>query len=208
MERRIFHGQISPEEIGRALVAHFNQANLKAQQFKSKGKVIVQIATRERQLSGGATAITTYLEQVDDGVAVQIGEQAWLGIAASIGTTILSVLRNPYNIIYRLDDIAQDWDNLQISEQVWQVIENFARMRGATFELSERFRRLMCEYCSVANPIGEPSCIACGAPLGKSQPSTCPNCGYVVKPSELRCPNCNYSLGGGGKKIDFHGARR
>ena len=171
MDRRIFHGLISPEEFGRALVAHFNQANLTAQQFSSKGKVIVQIATRKRPLSGGATAITIYLEQVDDGVAVQVGEQAWLGIAASIGTTILSFLRNPYNLIYRLDDIAQDVENLQISEEVWQVIENFARMKGATFELSERFRRLVCEYCAVANPIGEPSCIACGAPMGKSQPT-------------------------------------
>ena len=194
MDRRIFHGLISPEEFGRALVAHFNQANLTAQQFSSKGKVIVQIATRKRPLSGGATAITIYLEQVDDGVAVQVGEQAWLGIAASIGTTILSFLRNPYNLIYRLDDIAQDVENLQISEEVWQVIENSARMKGATFELSERFRRLECEYCAVANPIGEPSCIACGAPMGKSQPTTCPNCGFVVKSSESRCPNCNYSI--------------
>lgn len=200
MDRRIFHGQVSPEEVGRALVAHFNQANIKAQQFRSKGKVIVQIATRERPLSGGATAITTYIEKVDDGIAIQVGEQAWLGIAASIGTTILSVLRNPYNLIYRLDDIAQDWENLQISEEVWQVIENFARMKGATFELSERFRRLICEYCSVANPVGEPSCIACGAPLGKSQPSTCPNCGYVVKPGEARCPNCNYFLDNSGER--------
>jgi hypothetical protein len=180
--------------LGRALVAQFNRGNLRAQQFSSKGKEIVQIATRVRPLSGGTTALTIYLEEVEDGVAVQVGEQAWLGIAASIGTTILSIWRNPFNLIHRFDDIAQDVENLQISDDVWQVIENFARMRGATFELSERLRRLMCEYCGVANPVGEPSCIACGAPLGGSQPGTCSNCGYVIKSGEKICPNCNHSI--------------
>ena len=194
MVRRIFHGTITPQDLGRALVAQFNQSNLRAQQFSSKGKVIVQIATRERRMSGGTTALTVYLEDVEDGVAVQVGEQAWLGIAASIGTTILSVWRNPFNLIHRLDDIAQDVENIQVSDQVWQVIESFARMRGATFELSERLRRLMCEYCEVANPVGEPSCIACGAPLGEIQPDTCPNCGFVIKPGEQICPNCNHSI--------------
>jgi hypothetical protein len=194
MNRRIFHGAISPKDLGQALVAKFNRTNLRAQQFSRKGKVIVQIASRERRMSGGSTALTVYLEEVEDGVAVQVGEQAWLGIAASIGSTILSVWKNPFNLIHRLDDIAQDVENIQVSDQVWQVIQSYARMRGATFELSERLRRVMCEYCEVANPVGEPSCIACGAPLGEHQPETCPNCGFVIKSGEKICPNCNYSL--------------
>jgi hypothetical protein len=194
MDRRIFHGAITPQGLGQALAAQFNRGNLRAQQFSSKGKVIVQIATRGLRMSGGATALTIYLEQVEDGVVVQVGEQAWLGIAASIGTTILSVWRNPFNLIHRLDDIAQDVENIQVSDQVWQVIESYSRMRGATFELSERLRRLMCEYCEVANPVGEPSCIACGAPLGKNQPGTCSNCGFVIKSGEQICPNCKHSI--------------
>ena len=194
MDRRIFHGSVTPQDLGRALVAQFNQSNLRAQQFTRKGKVIVQISTRVRRMSGGATALTIYLEQVEDGVAVQIGEQAWLGIAASIGTTLLSVWRNPFNLIHRLDDIAQDVENIQVSDQVWQVIENYARMRGATFELSERLKRLMCEFCGVANPVGEPSCIACGAPLGEIQPETCSNCGFVIKSGEQICPNCKHPI--------------
>ena len=196
MDRRIFHGNISARDLGQAIVAHFNRGNLRAQQFSRKGKVIVQIATRARPLSGGTTALTIYLERVKDGVAVQVGEQAWLGIAASIGTTILSVWRNPFNLIHRLDDIAQDVENIRVSDQVWQVIENYARMRGATFELSERLRRVMCEYCETANPVGESRCIACGAPLGDIQPDTCQNCGFVIKPGEKVCPNCNYLIEG------------
>jgi hypothetical protein len=194
MDRRIFHGPVNAKELGRVLVAQFNRSNLRAQQFTKDGKVIVQVATRVRPISGGTTALTVYLEQFEDGVAVQLGEQAWLGIAASIGTTILSVWRNPFNLIHRLDDIAQDVENIQISDQVWQVIENYAQMRGATFELSERFRRMTCEYCETANPVGESRCLACGAPLGDVQPDTCPNCGYVVSPEEDICPNCNQVL--------------
>ena len=191
MDRRIFHGPIDADELGRVLVAQFNRSNLRAQQFTKRGKVIVQVATRQRPVSGGNTALTIYLEQVEDGVAVQVGEQAWLGIAASIGSTILSVWSNPFNLIHRLDDIAQDVENIQISDQVWQIIENYAQMRGATFELSERFRRMTCEYCEIANPVGESRCLACGAPLGDVQPDTCQNCGYVISPDEETCPNCN-----------------
>jgi hypothetical protein len=194
MDRRIFHGNITTREIGQALVAQFNRGNLRAQQFSKKGKVIVQIATLSRPMSGGSTALTIYLEPVEDGVAVQVGEQAWLGIAASIGTTLLSLWRSPFNLIHRLDDIAQDVENIQISDQVWQVIENYAQMKGATFELSERLRRMKCEFCETANPVGEPRCIACGAPLGDVQPDTCPNCGYVIESGEKICPNCNHGL--------------
>lgn len=196
MDRRIFHGSITANDLGQALVAQFNRSNLRAQQFSRDGKVIVQIATRMRPLSGGTTALTIYLEKVKDGVAVQVGEQAWLGIAASIGTTILSVWRNPFNLIHRLDDIAQDVENIQVSEQVWTVIDNYARMRGATFELSERLRRMMCAYCETANPVGEARCLACGAPLGEVQPDTCSNCGFVLKSGEQVCPNCNHSIEG------------
>jgi len=194
MDRRIFHGEITTQEIGQALVAHFHRGNLHAQQFSKNDKVIVQIATLSRPVSGGSTALTIYLEPIEDGVAVQIGEQAWLGIAASIGTTLLSLWRSPFNLIHRLDDIAQDVENIQISDQAWQVIENYAKMKGATFELSERLRRMICEYCETANPVGEPRCLACGAPLGEVQPDTCPNCGYIIESGEKICPNCNYVL--------------
>jgi len=194
MERRIFHGSLSSNDVARALVAHFNRANLAAQQLGSGKKIIVQIASRQRPSSGGQTALTVHLRDVEDGIAVQLGKQTWLGVAASLGVTALSAFRNPFSLLSRLDDLAQDIENLQLTDEVWDVIENVARMRGATFELSERLRRLKCEYCNTANPIGGPSCIACGAPLGDSQPTTCHNCGFVVKISESRCPNCGNRL--------------
>jgi hypothetical protein len=194
MERRIFHGDLSPNNVARALVAHFNRSNLAAQQLGNGNQILVQIASRQRPISGGQTALTVQLREVEDGVAVQLGKQTWLGLAASLGVTALSVFRNPFSLIGRLDDLAQDIENLQLTEEVWDVIENVARMRGATFELSERLRRLVCNYCTTANPVGEPRCIACGAPLGDVQPFTCKNCGFVVKKNESVCPHCEAPL--------------
>ena len=52
-----------------------------------------------------------------------MGQQAWLGIAASLGTTAISVLRNPWNLVNRLDDLAQDIENLQMSDDIWKILE-------------------------------------------------------------------------------------
>jgi hypothetical protein len=190
MEQRIYHGTLSPSDFSETLMAHFNRGNLRAQQLGDSDRLIVQIGTRPGAMAGGDTTLSVILQKVDDGVAVQIGQQAWLGIAASLGTTALAAMRNPFNLLGRLDDLAQDIQNLQINEQVWQAIDEVARAAGASQELSNRLRRIVCPYCLTANPVGEPSCIACGAPLGEVQPRTCPNCGYVINISEMICPNC------------------
>lgn len=190
MDGRIFHGNITPKEVSRALLAHFNRSNWVAQQLGDDDQIVVQIATRQRPVSGGQTALTVTLQKVEDGLAIQIGKQAWLGVAASLGVTALAALRNPFSLLGRLDDLAQDIENLQLTEEVWRVIENFTSLRGASFELSERLKRMVCEYCNTANPVGESNCIACGAPLGDVQPQTCTNCGFVLKPTDTTCPNC------------------
>jgi len=194
METRIFHGNITPHQIGRALIAEFHRGNLRAQQLGTGDRVIVQIATRERPTSGGQTALTVTLQRVEDGVAVQVGKQAWLGVAASLGMTALAVLRNPLYLLSRLDDLAQDIEYLKLSDRVWEVIEREARLAGAGTQLSERLRRVVCEYCGVANEVGEGRCVACGAPLGNIQPRTCSNCGFVVLGNEETCPNCGQAL--------------
>jgi hypothetical protein len=194
MEARVFHGNLRPEDIAQSLVGEFNRGNLHTQQFGSGDQIIVQIATRDRPQSGGKTALSVHLQKVEDGVAVQIGKQAWLSVAASLGHTLFAAWLNPWNILGRLDDVAQDIENLQLSEEVWGVIEKYARIAGASFELSERLRRAVCEYCQTANPVGASNCIACGAPLGNVQPRACPKCGFVLKIGETVCPNCGQRL--------------
>jgi RNase P subunit RPR2 len=194
MEPRIYHGDIRPEDFARALVAKFNQGNLRAQRLGDEEKLIVQITTSQMRRSGGNTALSVILQKVEDGVAVSIGKQAWLGVAASLGQTALAALKNPFNLLGRLDDLAQDIESLQLSDQVWEEIGLIARQVSASTELSSRLRRMVCEYCLTANPVGEPSCIACGAPLGEVQPRTCLNCGFVVRMNESVCPNCKQPI--------------
>jgi hypothetical protein len=194
MEPRFFHGPIRPMDVAQALVAEFNRGSLQAQYIGAGDKVVVQVVTRPDAPSGGKTAVTVTVEGTEGGIQVQIGEQAWLGVAASLGVSALAALRNPLSLLGRLDDIAQDVESLQLSEQIWRVIDRLAAGLGASTELAERLRRVTCDYCWTANPVGQASCLACGAPLGKSQPTTCPNCGFVAKPGETVCANCGQHL--------------
>jgi len=194
MEPRIYHGEITPSQIAQVLTARFNRGNMRALQYGQGKQVVVQIGTRPGLGSGGQTALTVTLQQVADGISVQIGKQTWLGVAASLGTTALAAIRNPFHLLGRLDDLAQDFESIKLTEEVFDTVEAAARATGASFELSERLKRMVCEYCNVANPVGEASCIACGAPLGSVQPTTCRRCGFVVKTNEPVCPNCKAPL--------------
>ena len=194
MNRRIFHGNIQPNDIAHALMAEFNRGNLQAQVVGAKEKMAVQIATRMGALSGGQTAMTIRIQTIEDGIMVDVGEQAWFGVAASIGQTAFSALRNPFSLLTRLDDLAQDIENIQLNDHVWNVIDRAVVGLGASYALSERLTRICCEYCGTANPLGAGNCIACGAPLGDAQPTTCANCGFAVGQEEIVCPNCNQKL--------------
>ncbi len=194
MDQRFFHGDLNAADFAQALLGEFNRGNLRAQILGQTDNLAVQIGTRPGAASGGQTALTVTIQKAPDGVAIRLGGQEWLGTAASLGQTTIAALLNPWNLLGRLDDIAQDVENLQLSEHVWQVIDQTARAMGASHQLSDRLSRLNCEYCGTANPVGEPACIACGAPLGKYQPGTCSNCGYVVKAGEVNCPNCGHLL--------------
>jgi hypothetical protein len=194
MDQQIFHGNLSTADIAQSLLAEFNRGNLRAQILGQSDNLAVQIGTRAGAASGGQTALTVTIQKVPDGVLVQLGQQEWLSTAASLGMTTFAALINPWNLLNRLDDIAQDVENLQLSERVWQAIGQAARAAGASHQLSERLSRLTCEYCGTANPVGEGACLACGAPLGKSQPGTCPKCGFIVSRDEAQCPNCGQVL--------------
>src|SRR3972149_1078185 len=103
MDQRIYHGKISPHDFAQSLIAHFNRGNLRVQQVGSGQQVGVQIASRQGAESGGQTALGIMMQTVEDGVSVQVGKQAWLGVAASLGMTALAALRNPLSLLNRMD---------------------------------------------------------------------------------------------------------
>ena len=194
MEKQIFHGDLTPIDLARTLSAAFNRSNLFTKVAGSGDKITVQISSRPLARSGGHTALTINIQKVTDGVLVQLGKQSMLGIMASLGESAWATFRNPFNLLHRLDDIAQDIENLQLDDDVWEVITKAAHAAGASYEISEKLRRLTCEYCEAANPVGKSNCLACGAPLGNSQPKTCLSCGYVVSEDKTICPNCNKKI--------------
>lgn len=194
MAQRIYHGSFHNIDIAEALVGQFSRGNFQVQQYGSDDTIVVQIATSPYQSSGGKTALSVSLQNVADGVAIEVSKQQMLGVAASLGVSTLSALRNPLSLLNRLDDIAQDIESVQLTDSVWDYIDHTARSLGSGYQLSDKLKRYICNYCNTPNPSGEPTCVACGAPLGDIQPTTCKNCGYIVHRNESVCPNCGGTL--------------
>jgi RNA polymerase subunit RPABC4/transcription elongation factor Spt4 len=191
MTQKIYHGNFTSYDLASFLVMHFNHGNLEVRKTESKKRVIIQIRSKNLAKSGGKTAIGVTLQDYKDGVLVSVGEQKWLGIAASLGYSALTVLKSPISLLNRIDDIAQDIEYLSLDEEIWDVLSINVKAMDGGFQLSERLRRIACSYCQTANSIDAPSCIACGAPLGDLQPITCSACGYVMEQTENICPNCH-----------------
>jgi len=190
MTKKIFHGNFTPDDLAALLLLHFNRGNLEVRKIGSGDQVAVQIRTKIGSQSGGQTAIGITFQAFEDGVVISTGEQQWLGIAASLGYSALTALRNPFTLLGRLDDIAQDLEYINLEEEIWKVLTANVRIKGSQYELSNRLKRIVCDYCDTANPAEAPSCIACGAPMGNKQPRTCKNCGFVLSANEKYCPNC------------------
>jgi uncharacterized paraquat-inducible protein A len=191
---KIYHGDLSPVDLANDLVAQFNRGVYQVQKFGQSDRVAVQIATRKDRNSGGDTALTVTIAKVQDGISVQTSQQLWFGLAASLGMSALSTLRNPMALLGRLDDIAQDVESLQLEERVMEVIERSARQHGSGHAISERLQKMICPFCTTPNPMGSSRCLACGAPLADVQPQTCLVCGFVTKSTESVCPNCGSPL--------------
>ncbi|MFQ5941975.1 MAG: zinc ribbon domain-containing protein [Anaerolineales bacterium] len=194
IDQRTFHGEITPQDFADALLAKFNQGGMRAQQRGRGNSLVVQIGTAQRRRSGGSTAMTVHLSEVEDGVHVKLGEQQWLGLAASLGQTALMTLLRPTSLLGRLDDVAQDISSLTLADRVMDTLKDTAAALGASYEITLRLRRLTCPYCGTANPVGDPSCVACGGPLGYRQPIACNNCGFVSEVGTKLCPNCGDPL--------------
>ncbi len=195
MSERTYHGNIVPADMATALVAAFNQGNLRCQQVGTGDKVMVQIATRDYAQSGGRTALAVTMQKVTDGVTVSVGQGEWLGVAASLGQTALATLLNPWNLINRLDDIAQDLTSLSLETKVWEALERFSRTAQTTKTISARLTTVMCPYCLTANQLGAANCENCGGPLGEAQPVSCGKCGNVMPPKSKFCSNCGSAIG-------------
>jgi hypothetical protein len=165
MEQRVYYGEITPQDIAEALRIRFDRGGYRVYQIGDGPKIALQITTREDSRSGGQTAIGVTLERIAKGVIVQVGKQAIWDVAASLGVTVLSLLRNPWRLLERIDDLAQDIESLQLTQEIWETIEATAHFHRASEQINQALSRLVCEYCRTPNPPENTHCVACGAPL-------------------------------------------
>jgi ribosomal protein L40E len=194
MTQKIYHGNLTPDDLATALQGEFNRGDLRVARSGDVDKVAINISTPQSRAAGGNTSLAIIIQKHEDGILVNVGDQEWLGIAASFGKTALEALQNPWNLIGRLDDIAADVDSLNLPEKVWQAIDRFTKSKAASHQISERLRTTICQYCNAANPVGTAVCVQCGAPLGDVQPGTCAKCGMVNKKEARFCANCGTKL--------------
>jgi len=195
MTQKVFHGNVTPDDLATALEGEFSRGDLRVTRSDGDDKAVVNIHTPQHRSSGGSTALSITIQKHEDGVLVNMGDQEWLGVMASLGQTALSALQNPWNLIGRLDDVAADVDSLKLPDKVWEAIERFMKTKSASTEISERLRTTTCPYCNAANPVGAAVCVQCGAPLGDVQPGTCGKCGFVNVKEAKFCANCGDNLG-------------
>ncbi|MGE0488971.1 MAG: zinc ribbon domain-containing protein [Vulcanimicrobiota bacterium] len=195
MSTRTFHGNVTTSELARHLEATFTKNGLIARSRGDGPALTVQISSTQARESGGQTSLAVTLQAVEDGVMVKMGQQSWMGIAASLGETAMAVAKNPWNLLGRLDDLAADFDVISLEKQAWKSIDEFMRARAASTQISERLRRVQCPYCDFANQAGAGECSSCGAPLGTEQPQSCLQCGFVNDARAVQCGQCGHGLG-------------
>ncbi|MFQ6015035.1 MAG: zinc ribbon domain-containing protein [Anaerolineae bacterium] len=195
MEQRTYRGDIDPEGLADALIAHFDHGDLMAQKVTGQdGHLMVQIATRERGWGAARSALSIGIAPVQDGVRVTVGEQRWLDAAASLAITGLGALINPRSLLWRIDDIARDVGKLTLDDQVWDAVEHYCDSVGARLGLAEKHLVVACPYCGVGNPVGEGKCSACGGGLAEVQPVDCHKCGFVLPQGSRFCSRCGTAL--------------
>ena len=193
MEQRTFRGDLSPDELANALMARFNQGRTIAQWLSQGDRVLVQVGTRDRH-NRIENALTVTISKTSDGVNVAVGEQAVLDAAADLAQAGLGALLNPLSLLGNLGEIASDVSSFSIPQQVWDTVDKYCKSVGATVGGAARQMTIACPYCSVANPVGAPTCSGCGAPLGDAQPIYCPRCGQVAPHDAHTCSRCGAAL--------------
>lgn len=194
MTQKVYHGNITPDDLANAIMGEFNRGDLRVARSGNTEQVSLNISTPQSRAAGGNTSLAILIKRHEDGIMVQMGEQEWIGLAASFGQTALETLQNPWNLLHRLDDIAADVNSIQLPEKVWIAIERCMKTYAASHELSERLRTTTCPYCNAANAVGASACVQCGAPLGDAQPGTCADCGFVNVKEARFCANCGHKL--------------
>lgn len=195
VEQRLYHGEISAEDMARALVLRFDQGETRAQWLRSEtDRAVVQVQSRKVERGDPDTAVTVHITPSTRGVTVSVSEQRWLGVAADLAKTGVMGWLNPLRLLNELDDIARNVRWLGLGSEIWDAVDEYCQSRGSGRGTAAAFQNVVCSYCGTPNDIGTHTCQACRAPLAEVQPQVCARCGFLNDPEAALCVNCGAKL--------------
>ena len=194
MITKTFYGNFQLQHFVQFLAAAFRDQNLDVRVSRHGEKNVVRFVSSRLARSGGHFGLNLVVTEFNEGVKIEISNPENFGVAASLGKTAIAAMINPRNLFSRLDDVAQDLENISLDQNLMKMIEQYMRSNHLTLQLSEALSRSVCDYCQVANEYGVGNCVACGAPMGDVQAVTCKRCGHVVNKHADRCSQCGAKL--------------
>lgn len=195
VEQRFYHGDISPEDMARALVMQFNQGETRAQWMAGEGgRAVVQVQSRRVERGDPNTAVTVHITPMETGVTVSVSEQKWLSVAADLARSGVMGWLNPLRLLGELDDIARNVRWLGLRSEIWKAVDEYCQSRGSGRGTAATLTTVICPYCGTPNDIGAHTCQACHAPLAEVQPIVCARCGFLNVPEATLCANCGARL--------------
>ncbi|MGC9395783.1 MAG: zinc ribbon domain-containing protein [Anaerolineae bacterium] len=191
VEQRLYHGDISAEDMARVLVMRFDQGETRAEWMRAEGRrAVVHIRSRRVEHGDPNTEVTVYITPMQTGVTVSVSEQQVLGVAADLARTGLKGWRNPLRLLDELDDVARNVRWLGLRTEIWKAVGEYCQNRGSGLGTAAAFQNVVCAYCGTPNDLGTHTCQACGAPLADAQPVVCARCGFLNAPEATLCVNC------------------
>jgi ribosomal protein L40E len=195
VEQRLYHGDISADDIARVLVMRFDQKETRAEWMRAEGKrTVVQVQSRKIERGDPNIEVTVHITPTPTGVTVSVSEPHILGVAADLAKTGLKGWRNPLRLLDELDDVARNVRWLGLRKEIWKAVDEYSRNRGSGLGAAAAFQNVICDYCGTPNDLGAHTCQACNAPLAEAQPVVCARCGFLNAPEASLCVNCGARL--------------
>ena len=164
MTQYLIQHQATPKDFMEALKFEFDTPNFDVEiKPISPDHYESRIFTSRNNTSESQTSINITAILTENGLSITASDQEWGQIAASLGTTVVAAIINPINLLGRIDNLAVDVENMQLSERIDKFVHSFATTLAERSETQAN--RSTCKYCRSRNDQTATHCASCGAPL-------------------------------------------
>lgn len=142
MEKRVYRGNITAEELADHLVQHYDpKPNLQAQKIGKDESFLVQIGYGDTP-ADIRHALTVAIAKTEDGsgVSVAMGQRQWITPdeakhAAFWG--LLAVLVTPWVLFALIWPLGEAISSTSLPGDIWSLVDTYAVSHGASMSYSE-----------------------------------------------------------------------